>query len=244
MPQSSRLVLTGVLAVALTSTAGVGAASAAPVAHRAPARHAVSHRPVHHRVDPTARELSARLAQLGRLGTRVARAAVYTDADRASVQTALAADRAAVQADADAVAATSTGAGRRALVRSADNTLRIAGLQVGLVAVADRTAARGTAEAAVVATLSAQVAAAAADPTSTVDTATAQADLDDATGRLGTVGTATAAAGAVVLAVAPTATRADQRSAGAAAGTALRQARVGLGAVQADITAVQALLGS
>jgi hypothetical protein len=214
-----------------------GAADARPAAHQGGGTHQHG-KPADPLAGPRRGATHAISAQLKAAQRLVDRAAALTIADASALQDALAADLAAVQTDLDGVAAASSKQDLHGLMSAATTSVQVARLQFRTVVAADAAVDQATALTATIATLGTELAA-----LSGVDITAGQAALADATTALQTVTAGAPGVVSDVLAISPTASRADLHTAAAAVAAALTPIEDALAQAAADVATVQATYG-
>lgn len=211
------------------------AAEAHPVTHHTAGAHGHAHAKNTDKLAGPRRGVTHAInAQLKGVTALVNRAGGLDIADAAALSTALTADQAAVQADLDGVAGAASRTDLHTLLSGAITTARVARLQYRVVVAADADAAQASTLSDALAALQGQISdqAITLSDADTAALADAQTLLDGVTAQLPTVVTD-------VLAVSPTASRADLHAAVVAAGDALSSAEDALAQAGTDITTVQ-----
>lgn len=173
-------------------------------------------------------------AQLKAVQALVTRAAALTIADAAALQGALDADLAAVQADLDGIAGASSKQDLHGLLTAAITARQVARLQFRTVVAVDSAVDQATALTATIATLGTDLAA-----LTGVDITAGQASLADATAALQTVTDQAPGVVTDVLAISPTATRADLHTAADAIDVSLTSIEDALTQAETDVATVQ-----
>jgi hypothetical protein len=186
--------------------------------------------------------VTAQSARLKRSLASVTSAATPLNAtDQAALATALQAELDALAADAAAIPGASSVAQLNAIKHAAVGTVAVAGTQVGITLAADAVEARVATDTSTLSDLTAQVATAEQNGT---DVTAAQAALDDAQTQLATANSDATAAVSGILALSPTASKADLLQAADAAELELTNAHIALDATDSDIATVNTALGN
>lgn len=180
--------------------------------------------------------IGAQVRALGVLAGKAATAADFTDADRAALQTALAAALDAARADLAAVPGSTSVTALRALMRAAQNTRTVALTQYVVVRAADGLVADGAGLTDALAALTERLLAAS---TAGTDVTGLQAAVDAASAQLTDALAQAPDAVAAILAVGPDATRDALRAAAVAAHTVLEAVSSALQSVQTAVTTAQ-----
>jgi hypothetical protein len=235
------------IATAASATLLIGCPIAAANARTRPnIHHTATHKPTTHKhthdklTGPKRGATHAIGAQLKAVKALQTHAAAFGGPDSATVQAALAADEAAVQTDLDGVATATSVKSLHILMTSAVVTRQIARTQLHDVVAADAAGAQAQTLSAAVTTVEASLADLAASGT---DTSAGQVALADATTQLATVTTDVTDVVSAVLAIAPTATKADLHIAAATAGAELAAITDAITAAAGDISSVQTTYG-
>ncbi|HEX3336268.1 MAG TPA: hypothetical protein VHS54_07390 [Jatrophihabitans sp.] len=225
---------------AFPTVAGARAAHATHT-HTHATKHTHKTKPaVHDRLAGPRRGASHAIAAQSKAVARlVANASGLTLSDGAALGSALAADQAALQSDLAAVADATSVRALRVLVAAAGTTRQLARMQFQVVVAADTAAAQAAATSTTVADLVAKL----SDPTivdpAVLDPAAGLLAMADASTQLSSATAAANLAVTTMLALSPSAARADSHVAYAAAEASLEAAGTALLAAATDVTDVQ-----